>query len=438
MTPSSPDSLPVPGRQGTTGGLSSGVGDRGGVPEPLRDRRLTPLWQTVHRRLETSGGQVVSVAAYLKAPSEDTRAAIDRLLGVRSRGADMRISLDQLDDRLRQRLGWSLLDVVTVLVGPVYDRPGQRIALVEAEAALWDRLFTHPALKRHPDLSGWLVRLRTTGSWHRLDDPESRLMQTLDVLGQLPQLARRGLSQLANRVLGDAHGLDAATPTGRLVTAALAHRKGLTGPLRSAQRRQLWADQGIIFDETSSTVLTLGLRPDPLGPLTEAAHRWADGATPLTIPLAAVQVERWQVSPGTTIWTCENPSVLAAAVGTSATVICLEGRPSLAAVLLLRGLVNSGALVRYHGDFGSGGISIANEVISNMGATPWRFGVQDHQQALRRAADTATELRPLRGAVPDACWDPELAPSIRLAGVEVEEESVIDLLLSDIDQGEQM
>jgi uncharacterized protein (TIGR02679 family) len=393
------------------------------------------MWQTVHRRLETSGGQVVGVAAHLSTPSEDTRAAIDRLLGVRSRGADVRISLDRLDDRLHQRLGWSLLDVVTALVGPVHDRPGQRIALVEAEAAIWERLFAHRALKRHPDLSGWLVRLQTTGSWRRLDDPESRLTQALDVLDHLPQVARRGLSQLANRILGDAHGLDATFPTGRLVTAALAHRAGLPGPLRAAQRRQLWADQGIIFDETSSTVLTLGLRPDPVGPLTEAARRWADGGTPLPIPLAAVQVERWQVLPGTTIWACENPSVLAAAVGTTATVICLEGRPSLAAVLLLRGLINSGAHVRYHGDFGSGGISIANEVIGDMGATPWRFGVADHQEALRRAARTGTDLRPLRGAVPDACWDPELAPSIRLAGVEVEEEFVIDLLLSDIEQG---
>ena len=406
------------------------------VPDLLRDQRLTVLWQTVHRRLEASGGQVIGVAAHVSGVSEDDRAAIDRLLGARSRGADLRIALDRLDERLRQRLGWSLLDVVTALVGPVRDRPGERIAVAQAEAALWDRLFAHRALTRHPDLSAWLVRQQTTGAWRQLDDPEDRLRQALDVLDHLPQAARRGLSHLSSRILGDAHGLDTITPTGRLVTAALAHRAGLTGPLRAAQRRQLWADQGIIFDETSSTVLTLGLRPKPVGPLTEAACRWAEGATPLPIPLAAVQVECWQVEPGTTIWTCENPSVLAAAVGTGATVICLEGRPSLAALLLLRALIEGGAVVRYHGDFGSGGISIANHVISEMGATPWRFGVKDHQEALGRAASNATELRPLRGATPDACWDAELAPAIRRAGVEVEEEFVIDLLLSDIDQGE--
>jgi uncharacterized protein (TIGR02679 family) len=141
------------------------------------------------------------------------------------------------------------------------------------------------------------------------------------------------------------------------------------------------------------------------------------------------------VTPGTVVWTCENPSVVAAAAGTTAAaVICLEGRPSLAAVLLLQGLIEGGARVRYHGDFGAGGISIANGVIGGMGAAPWRFRAEDHRQAMSRATLTATELRPLRGTVPDACWDPELAPAIRQAGVEVEEEFVIDLLLSDIEQ----
>src|SRR5579884_429130 len=223
-TISLPESLAAPGSE------------RGEVPDLLREERLTLLWQTVHRRLEASGGEIVDVVAHLSAPSEEERAAIDRLLGVRSRSADLHIPLDRLDDRLRQRLGWPLVDVVTALTGPLRDRPGERIAIVEAEAALWDRLLAHRAVTRQPDLIGWLVRLQTTGSWRRLDDPEGRLTQALDVLDHLPQSARRGLSQLANRILGDAHGLDVTTPVGRLVTAALAHRVGLApGSLRAAQ-----------------------------------------------------------------------------------------------------------------------------------------------------------------------------------------------------------
>jgi uncharacterized protein (TIGR02679 family) len=252
------------------------------------------------------------------------------------------------------------------------------------------------------------------------------------VLDHLPQAVRCGRSRLATRILGRAHDLDDGAPTGRLVTAALAHLAGQGASLRAADRRRLWADQGVTSDETSSTVLTLGLRPLAVGPLTEAATRWADGSAPLPIPLAAVQMEHWMVATGTPIWVCENPSILAAAVGMEATVISLEGWPSLAAVLLLRSLAEGGAQLAYHGDFGHGGISIANQVIGEMGARPWRFGVEDHRWALRQASAAGTDLQPLRGVVPDASWDPDLAPSIRTAGVEVEEELVVDLLLEDL------
>ena len=46
-------------------------------------------------------------------------------------------------------------------------------------------------------------------------------------------------------------------------------------------------------------------------------------------------------------------------------------------------------------------------------------------------ADTLVLWRSM-GVVPDAVWDAELAPSVRRSGVEVEEEFVIDLLLSDL------
>lgn len=226
--------------------------------------------------------------------------------------------------------------------------------------------------------------------------------------------------------------LDDSAPTGRLVTAALAHLAGRGGSLRAADRRKLWADQGVISDETSSTVLTLGLRPLAVGPLTQAAARWAEGFAPPPLPLTAVQMERWEVAATTRIWVCENPSILAAAVGMDATVISLEGWPSLAAVLLLRSLAECGAEILYHGDFGHGGTSIANKIISEIGARPWRFGVKDHQLALSQALAAQTELQPLRGTVTDACWDPDLAPSIRAGGVEVEEELVVDLLLGDL------
>jgi hypothetical protein len=100
---------------------------------------------------------------------------------------------------------------------------------------------------------------------------------------------------------------------------------------------------------------------------------------------AAVQSERWRMPAGTLVSVCENPSVLAAAAGTRPTVGCVEGRPSVAANLMLASPAEGGARLRYHGDFGAGGISIANGIIGGIGAEPWRFRAADHSLALDRA-----------------------------------------------------
>ncbi len=391
-------------------------------PDVLGDPRLRPLWEAAHRRLESVGavGNLTEAAVHLRGLTPEQRAAVDQLLGARSRGATVRVPLDRLDRRLRDRTGRSLRSVVEDLLGPRRDRPAERAAL----DATWKRLMTHPAVARHPALEAWLATTR----WRTAPDD---VVAALDVLAHLPQAIRVGRTRLAGRIFHDAHALDPDQPAGRIVLSALAHRAGETvASLRAADRRRLWAEVGVLSDEVSSTVLTLGLRPVPAGPLTEAAGRWADAGVPLPVPLAAVQAEVWRVAPGTLVSVCENPLVLAAA-GTGATMVCVEGRPRVATTLLLQALAAGGACLRYHGYFGAGGISIANGMIGGLGAEPWRMGVGDYRAALVGTA--AGRLRPLRGAVPEACWDPQLAAVVRAAGVEVEKELVLDLLLGDLD-----
>jgi uncharacterized protein (TIGR02679 family) len=403
--------------------------------EFLAAPRLRPLWASIHRRLEETGGQLAGASVHLRDLTEDERAAVDRLLGLRSRGSTIRVQLERLDELMQERVGRDLVAIVSSIAGPLRDRPAERAAAWSEEQELWSLLAAHPALRRHPGLEEWLAALRRSGSWRRLDRPRESLLDAMAVLDRLPQSARRGRGNLAVAVLGDAHGLDDTSPVGRLVLTALACLDGTTLPLRATDRRRLWAERGVISDETSSTVLTLGLRSLAAGPLTEAACGWASAGMPLPIPLAAVLSERWRAPAGTVVWVCENPSVLAAAAGTGQTVVCVEGRPSVAANLLLASLAEGGARLRYHGDFGAGGISIANAVIGGIGAEPWRFGTVDHAWALERARVSSVPLRALRGAVPDAVWDSDLGASVRASGVEIEEELVVDLLLSDLASG---
>jgi len=409
----------------------------GGRPESkpidaVADPRLDRLWRVVHERIQAAGAQWPESTAYLRAPSDDERAAVDRLLGTRSRARDIPVPLALLDDLLRGRAGSSLHDVVSHAVGPLEDRPAARAKRAEEEGALRSDLLDHPALVRRPELGVWMERLWDTGQWRKLADPRAALGRALDVLAALPADPEVGRSQLAAAMLGDAHALDDSAVTGRLVLGALAALEHEAPPATAGQRRQLWARAGVLSDDTSSTVLTVGLRPIANGPATEAVARWADSGLALPIPLAAVRCETWRLPLSTTVWVCENPAVLSAAAHLGQPILCVEGRPSLAAVELLRSLGEGGADLAYHGDFGAGGISIANAVIGTLGARPWRFSTVDHAAALALAQSTGVDLRPIRPPVPPACWDPHLAPAIRRCGVEVEEELVIEWLVDDI------
>lgn len=391
------------------------------------DERLTRLLQAAHRRLEATGGDVSAAAAVLPTPTVDERLAVDRLLGTRSRGQHLRVPLVRLDTVLRERTGASLVAIVSAAVGSLRDRPAERAETAAQESAMWAEAAEHPAVGRHPLLLGWIDGVRGTGRWRALDDPPARIRQALDVVERLPATVPIGRSRLSASVLGNSHALDSTEPVGRLVIGALSYLAGLKAVgLTSAGRRRVWSSMGVDYDETSSTVLTLGLRPVLAGPLTDAAGQWAGGGVPLSVPLAALRVERWTVRSGTQVRMSENPSVLHAAASRFGSdcppMICVEGNPSLAALELISALRDGGAELSYHGDFGSGGVAIGNRVIGVLGASPWRFGAPDYIDAVAGASATGVQCIALKGRVPEACWDGGLAPAMIAAGVEIEEE----------------
>jgi uncharacterized protein (TIGR02679 family) len=382
--------------------------------------------------MERTGGRLDGVHVTISAPSDDERTAVDRMLGRRTRGRDLVVRLSDVDLALH-RVGRSLRDTVEATVGPVRDLAAAQAAATAAADAMWTGLASHPAMGRYPALADWLGIQRSAGRWRQLDDPALRLRQVLDVVAVLPSVAPTALSRLASDVIGSSHALDDRAVVGRLVLRALAHIDAIDPPSAAAGRRALWARFGVTADETSSTVLTLGLRPVPVGPLTESVARWSDSSVPMVLPLAAIEAEQWRIAEGTPIWSCENPSVLAAAAGRNIAMVCVEGQLSVAGERLLSSLLTSGAHVRYHGDFGCGGIAIANAVIGRLGAEAWRMHTSDHTEALARVQRDGVVLPPLRGVVPAAAWDPGLAGAIMQCGVEVEEEAILDLLLPDLD-----
>lgn len=383
------------------------------VPDWVADRALAPVWTRIRARLEGNG---VRAAGRVRVDlvDRDQRHALGALLGRSVTSDRVYIDLAALDDRLRHRSGvGGVVEVVTAIDGaPPRDRRAERaaddagreapLALArELVAASWGE--------------AWVSGLRRTGLLTRRADAERLVADAVAVLeavtGDDPPATSR--VELAARVLGDAHALDEDRLVHQLVLRGLAAAAGRAVPATAAQRRELWETAGVAPDLVSRTCLTWRVRPvdDPVH-----VTAWDLRLSP---DLGAVA--------GSTVLVCENPRVLEAVAerGTSAwPVVCTSGEPNTVVTTLLTRLVDSGATLRYHGDFDWAGIAIANRLMQRCGVEPWLMSASDYLSGFRPEAPRLT------GLPVDPLWDPELGAAMRTHGRAVHEESVLDGLLA--------
>jgi uncharacterized protein (TIGR02679 family) len=399
-----------------------------GAPE------LRWLIERVRRRAER--GQSLHGPVTLATAGAPERAAVDRLLGRRTRsGAALSVRLDDVDDVLR-RSGVhpaGLLSAVVSLTGPVRDRAAEA---ARRESA-WQVAFAplDEAVDRRPALRPWLDGLRAAGTVRRLtrepDDAAPLLTDCARVVEALP-CEPTSLGRFAERLVGSAHGLDEGRPLTGLVFGAARALGGAADGDGAAWRREVWASVGLLRDELSTTVLALGLPGDPdsatgrvLGALAEAGEPGV-----LTLRQLTRDPPRLRLH-GREVFVCENPVVVAEAadqLGASASpLVCTSGHPGAAVMALLRAAVPAGATLRYHGDFDWGGLRVANVVFGRVPCAPWRFDA-----AAYRSAVAAGSGRALTGAPAEAAWDADLGAAMRAAGRAVEEERVVDDLLGDL------
>jgi len=398
------------------------------VRDRLRSDELLPLWSACRRRLERNGLSLGGGPIELRDLAAPQADAIAGLLGVRRPPAGtLRVRLADVDRALRKSdAGTGLLDVVEALGGPLSDRRAARAAGTEARESLYVQLTAHPAVAAEPRLAGWLSTVRKSGLAKRLAarDEGGVLGCALDVIAALDTARRSGqtvrLPILAAEVTGDAHGLDRGRAPGTLVVHALSRLADDPFPKDAAAWRRTWDLAGVACDDLSCDVLVCDLPGFESGPLR----------------LTLRQVSAWEPPPaavvGLTVYACENPAVVSAAadalVDPHPVLVCLEGMPSTAAIVVLRALVRGGARVVYHGDFDWRGLGIARVVARAVGAEPWRYAAVDYRRALGAGKGSVA----LAGTPADSPWDPALAPAMSEAGVAIYEEQVIDELLADL------
>lgn len=402
------------------------------LPGRLAGEELTALWDRCWRAMARAGpDRWAGVTVRVPLGDDDARRAVAGILGrpIRAGTATTAIVLGTLDELLRRAdPRWDLPAVVQRVHGPLPDRAGDEVARADAitEARACARALAPDApwveaWLEHLD-AGMLTRLHTRGELELLATA-ARVLAVLPADG-VP------LPVLASRLTGDTKALGATTLAG-LVLRGIAVQLDEPVPRSAAARRALWEAVGVVPDDLASQVLVLNLPASG-----SALGGWLTEASRLGLPfrITLQQLTRLPLEhrAGGSVSVCENPAVLRAAAERlgprSATLICTEGRPSMACLRLLDGLVSAGAQVRYHGDFDWPGLRIGASVLAATDGRPWRFGAADYRAAVARSASGPG----LAGTAAESPWDAELARVMAAVGRTVYEEDVLDLLLTDL------
>ena len=390
------------------------------------------------RRMERGQALDGPVTRHTATPGE--RDAVARLFGRPARTArGVSVSLDELDGLLR-RSGihtGGLAEAVVDLTGPV-------VVVADVTAAQkrgWADAFARASLTctGHPALEQWLERVRATGLAKRLaggsfETGRELLDGLAAVVAALPVTPGESLATFAARVCGRAHALDEGSPLGTLALGAARALAGFEppGPDESAaeSRREVWAAVGVLCDELSSTVLTLGLPGDgsATGRVLAAAFECREPVW-LTLRQLVRTPVHWRADDVRSVLVVENPSVIALAADTLGPdcppLVCTNGQPRAATMVLLRSLAAAGVELRHHGDFDWSGITIGNLLHRRLPIEPWYFSQEAYLHAVRTHPHTA----PLAGFPVTPSWDPELERAMRTQGRQVEEELVASELL---------
>ncbi len=416
-------------------GIDSQTADR--IERLLRSTAFQPLIRRLDRRLgkraDLEGRLTIS-----DVPME-TVDAVNGLLGRPPSQSDrLTIRLSDLDAAIRSATGVDLATALTVLLGrPPLDPPSRRREdqqRWEQSRRQWLSLWTDTP----PDVLQLLEVCPGTADLRRLAADEidfafELLDQLRRCLLRLPLPSPVPLPIFAAETIGDSHGLDVGRPLHRLLCEAIDRLHGKTLGDENTRTRDVFARVGVLLDELASTVLVLNLRPCRGNLLADFLNESAILGEPARLTFRQLRLnpidfndQQFPVS------VCENPSILATAADALANrcgpMICVEGFPSHAALLLIDQINDHRKPMRYHGDFDASGLQIAHQMIVGKQMAPWRMNATDYQSAVARSAI----MLPTNQPIIETPWDPHLQTCLRSHSKSVIEELVVNDLLEDL------
>ena len=393
------------------------------VPDSLLSPGLAPVWTNARRQLDRFGSDRRGTVAQA---ALDARSAhvLESLL---DRKPTKRVDLVALERAFMERgIGADLCEALTRLGFPPSAEARERRAMRARSTAARRALAEAIASWRESWASQWAEGIRKAGLLRGLDGRETinliaDVRQLIDRLDR-PDTTCTSRTELAAALFGSAHALDRGKRLATLVIRALCYRVGD----RKSSDRALWEKAGIATDRVSAPALAWSIATNGTSFLDRQMLAATEGKLPLHISLYALRRHPVTVQRGTPVLVVENPRLVEAAAERAlpGCVVAGNGNPSAAVIELLTQLRQSGATIRYHGDFDATGIAICRRM-SEFGLTPWMMDARDYERAISLAERNRVRLRRDDGDCGPTSWDSVLQAAYQRRRLMVHEEFVL-------------
>lgn len=275
-------------------------------------------------------------------------------------------------------------------------------------------LFFQELATAYPELAFWLLALpeQPEGRWivaaaeKTPDIFRANVGRLHRAFTSLPIEAER-LPLFSQRIMGDPHAFDVQTDLGRMFLYLLASERAresgvLEVPASTEDMNELLQKYNVFRDDLLNFVTCANL----LGETAAGVHPvWKVAAKENSVQLVPLRelavLEKIYPASGHTVWVVENSGVCATLLDhePTAPIVCTNGQFTLAAIMLLDFLVDSGATVYYSGDFDPEGFGMANRLVKRYGESVklWHMGVDAYQKSRPLKKLTSERLEKLNG-----------------------------------------
>jgi uncharacterized protein (TIGR02679 family) len=212
------------------------------------------------------------------------------------------------------------------------------------------------------------------------------------------------LPSFAATVTGDPHYFDEGKEYTLFLYYAiwdmLQINQQVSASMSAEEKHQLLFEAGLIKDTMSNDVMVYGIRAWRKEGEHQGIAGFCEQKEPLSITLSTILGLKSVKCIGNCIYVVENPIVFAQIVEMeNQSVLCVNGQPNLAVLLLLDLITKSKGTIYYNGDFDPEGLMIAQRLKNRYGKFLhfWHYEKEDYDTSMSDKPISEKRLKMLEG-----------------------------------------